>query len=286
MKTKTKTLACRLLVLASLLATTACAQFQVREADLLDPDDVPTAASLPDGYVVEHSTIENDGRRIGVTFAHRPGNSLWVQYCGGNDFRRRQDGGSVLRHLARGADVVLFDYPGYGDSTGKPSVDTLFDDALAVYDHFLAQRISSDQVRALYGFSLGGFVASDVSARRNPDIVVLEATAPSVAAWADGMVPLLARPFVRVEVSERLALLDNVAALDDIDASIYVLGGGKDEQASAALGRTMSEALAERGADVRFELFDDAVHGGIQGTPAFAGFWDGIVAGGASASAK
>ena len=42
--------------------------------------------------------------------------------------------GDALEALARGADVLLFDYPGYGDSTGTPTAALILESALAVYD--------------------------------------------------------------------------------------------------------------------------------------------------------
>jgi pimeloyl-ACP methyl ester carboxylesterase len=268
----------RIVSMASLLlATSACATFEVREADLLNPDDPPKAAGLPDGYEVEQFVVRGPERSIGVTYAHRPGNRVFVQYCGGNEFRRSRDGGGILRQLARGADVVLFDYPGYGDSTGEPAVATILEDAHAVYDHFIDRGAATGKARIVYGFSLGSFVASALASDRDPDVLVLEGTAPNVKAWASEMVPLVAKPFVRISVADELASLDNVGELRNVRSRMYILGGGKDKRTPPALGRSMAAALAGARADVQFKLFPAAAHGGIMATPEFPGFWDGLV---------
>ena len=55
--------------------------------------------------------------------------------------------------------ILLFDYRGYGKSTGKPSEWGLYIDAQAVYD-YVRQRTDLIQEKIIfYGHSLGGAVA-------------------------------------------------------------------------------------------------------------------------------
>src|SRR5690606_28690220 len=133
------------------------------------------------------------GRLVGITHAHHPSSRSLVIFCGGDRFHRALHGGRVLEVLARGADIVLFDYPGYGDSTGPLDPPTILDTALAVYDYVTALEESRGRMRIVYGFSLGGIVAAYLAGSRPMDGVVLEATAPSVSGWASSRVPWLAR---------------------------------------------------------------------------------------------
>jgi pimeloyl-ACP methyl ester carboxylesterase len=55
--------------------------------------------------------------------------------------------------------ILLFDYRGYGKSTGAPSEIGLYTDALAVYDYVRKRNDLNQQKIFLFGRSLGGAVA-------------------------------------------------------------------------------------------------------------------------------
>src|SRR5262249_11043255 len=88
-------------------------------------------------------------------------------------------------HHALGAGVLLFDYPGYGKSPGKPSEQGCYASAEAAY-HWLtdAAKIPENRI-VLLGESLGGGPAVEL-ATRHPDCraVVLVSTSTSCPAAA------------------------------------------------------------------------------------------------------
>jgi pimeloyl-ACP methyl ester carboxylesterase len=72
--------------------------------------------------------------------------------------------GQELAQQFPAMDIVVFHYRGYGDSTGSPSEDALFRDALAIFDHAI-ERFRPDAVYAM-GISLGSGVAAYLSKER------------------------------------------------------------------------------------------------------------------------
>jgi fermentation-respiration switch protein FrsA (DUF1100 family) len=81
---------------------------------------------------------------------------------------------------ASGFDVLLFDYRGYGRSTGRPHEDGLYQDARAIVAA-LASRPGVDPRRIFYlGESLGGAVALALALERPPRGLVLQSTFTSV----------------------------------------------------------------------------------------------------------
>lgn len=77
--------------------------------------------------------------------------------------------------------VLLFDYRGYGASTGRPSEQGLYLDAEAAYDYVVqAARIAPARIVA-YGESLGGAVAAELASRRPVGALVLDAAFTSLA---------------------------------------------------------------------------------------------------------
>jgi alpha-beta hydrolase superfamily lysophospholipase len=99
----------------------------------------------------------------------------------------------VQAHLHRaGIASFVFDYSGYGASTGTPSVARLRQDALAAWDRFVALTPGSRR-RVALGFSLGSAVLADAAPRMQPapHALVMAAGFASAreAAVATGRVP-------------------------------------------------------------------------------------------------
>ncbi len=84
-----------------------------------------------------------------------------------------------------GADVLLIDYRGYGQSAGSPSETGLKLDARAAYHWLIDDReYAADQI-IIVGQSLGGAIAIDLAAEFTPRALVLESTFTRVTAVAD-----------------------------------------------------------------------------------------------------
>jgi uncharacterized protein len=70
-----------------------------------------------------------------------------------------------LRQL--GFSLLLFDYRGYGESTGDfPSEAQLYQDSQAAWDYLIQQQKVSPQQIFLYGESLGGAIALDLAVKQ------------------------------------------------------------------------------------------------------------------------
>jgi fermentation-respiration switch protein FrsA (DUF1100 family) len=115
-------------------------------------------------------------------------------YCHGNAGNLSHRGGAVvtLQQLL-GESVLIFDYPGYGRSEGKPSEAGCYAAADAAYDWLTqTQKIPADRI-ILYGGSLGGAVAVDLASRRPHRALVLIktfTTLPDVAARLHPWLPV------------------------------------------------------------------------------------------------
>lgn len=257
-------------VLAACGTQTGCAYLDVRLASFMSPDRGIRTAQLPAGYVVENQMIARGGQSIGITYAHRAGNQAVILYCGGDAFHRSLEGGVVLQALALEADVVLFDYPGYGDTAGAPSTESILQTAATVYDHIFSLPAAAGQKRVVYGFSLGGVVAAHLARDRRVDGLALESTPPDVSSWARSRVPLALKPVVRVRIEPQLTAIDSVAALRDYRGKALLLVSRADEMVPARLSFEMQRRLQLAHRDVTLVEFADCRHGSIPGSPAFA----------------
>lgn len=252
-------------VLAMLcLSMPACRTIQISESNIIRPDHRPEAG-LHAGHVVDRSLIQTAHGQIAVTRIHRPGNKVVVLYCGGNQFRVDVGGGWITAALPPSVDIVMFDYPGYGGSSGASTVDGLSQAALQVYDEVIAGDAAGYERRAVYGMSMGGFIASHVASERHPELLILEGTAPSVPEFMENLVPWFAKPFVSFQIAPALSRIDNPSRLRDFPGEVLLLVGDADRQTKPALMRKLARDLAEGGVDVQFHLIPGRGHGNVMG---------------------
>ena len=86
-----------------------------------------------------------------------------------------------------GADVLIFDYRGYGRSTGSPSEDGLYRDARGAYDYLVKERNIDPRRIVIVGQSLGGGVALQLAENVDHKMLVLESTFTSMCDVVDDL---------------------------------------------------------------------------------------------------
>ncbi len=252
------------------LTPCGCVSVDVGLANLMSADRAPRTAALARGYAVQDLVIHRGDRLIGITHAHHAQSHAIIVFCGGDSFHRSIEGGEALETLARDADVVLFDYPGYGESTGAPTATVILENALAVYDYAVALETSAGKKRVLYGFSLGGMVAAQIAGRRTVDGLVLEATAPSAEAWARSQIPWYAKPLVTPHIEPALASIDALVALRHFGGDVLLLTSPSDRRVPAALSLHMYRQLHRMGVRAALVQFEGAAHGDIPHSPEYS----------------
>lgn len=90
-----------------------------------------------------------------------------------------------------GLSVLVYDYGGYGNSTGAPSEERAYKDARAMWDWLTTKRqIPADKI-ILVGRSLGGGPTLELATKVKPAGVVLEGTFSSMPDQASSMFPWL-----------------------------------------------------------------------------------------------
>jgi pimeloyl-ACP methyl ester carboxylesterase len=126
-----------------------------------------------------------DGTRLHGWFVPHPKPQRAILYCHGNGehVATNAELAARLRDQLQ-ASVFLFDYRGYGNSSGRPDESGCIADGRAA-QRWLAERmgIRPDQV-VLIGRSLGGAVAVALAAEQGAAALILECTFPSLCAAA------------------------------------------------------------------------------------------------------
>ena len=157
---------------------------------------------------------------------------LWCHGNAGNILHRLENLSELYR---RGVSVLLFDYRGYGQSSGEPSEAGFYADALASYDYLiLRKKVRSEQL-VVFGRSLGAAVASEVATQRGAAGLILEGAFPSIQSMADHhYFGLPARWFVEAEfnLSRRIS---------SVRIPIFSIHGERDTIVPIQLGKDVYE---------------------------------------------
>ena len=151
--------------------------------------------------------------------------------------------GWLARDLsARGFDVLLFDYKGYGRSGGaSPDERSVYEDADAAYDYVVNARGVPPERVVLYGQSLGTAAAVDLASRRPCAALVLESGLSSAADMAALILPFVPRPLFRFTRNR----FDSARKLAGVTRPVLVAHGDRDEVIPAEQGRALYEAARE-----------------------------------------
>ena len=137
-----------------------------------------------------------------------------------------------------GYDVLLFDYRGYGQSSGRPSEEGTYRDARAAR-RALLDREGVDESRIAYlGESLGAAVALALALEAPPRGLVLQSAFTSVREMARVHYP----PLPRAVVPDAYPSLQRI---EKLESPLLVLHGERDEIVPCSQGRALLEAAPD-----------------------------------------
>ncbi|KQQ86812.1 alpha/beta hydrolase [Massilia sp. Leaf139] len=262
--------------LTSCVVLAGCAQVRVTERQFFRPD-APGAVKerLANPAVRALAVPGQDGTMLNGVLLEQPGAHNTVLYFGGNMFHLDRHGDQLLAMLAPcGSNLAVFDYRGYGRNGGKPSVEHLRTDALALFDAVNARHPGRVVV---HGQSLGSFMAAYVAAMRPVLGTVLETTATSAEDLVASNIPWYARPFVRIDLEASLRQVDNRVAAARFQAASLVIVAGQDKMTPPRLGKQVFHAIPR--SDKQLLLLEQAGHNDALRTDAARNAYCGFVRG-------
>jgi len=184
----------------------------------------------------------DDGESIGAWYIPAgpdPKQGLTLLFCHGNAGNICHRLESILTFHQLGLHVLIFDYHGYGTSTGSPGEEETYLDAQAAWKYLVETRgVPQDHIIA-FGRSLGGAVAAWMAARVNPRALVLESSFTSVPDMAQHAFPFLpARWLSRFQYN-------TLTRLPSIDCPVLVAHGARDRTVPYSHGQRLFEGANE-----------------------------------------
>jgi len=216
----------------------------VMQPRLIYLPDVPArelaATPLDIGLDFETLWLEtDDGERLHAWYVPVAAARATLLFCHGNAGNISHRLESLRIFNALGLNVLLFDYRGYGLSTGRPTETGTYRDADAAWRYLTDVRRIAPQDIVIAGRSLGAAVAAELASRTAPAAVVLESAFISVPAMAAEIYPWLPPGL------PGLYRYDNRARLPQVTRPLLLVHSRDDEIIPAAHARALFAAARE-----------------------------------------
>jgi fermentation-respiration switch protein FrsA (DUF1100 family) len=196
----------------------------------------PSAIDLP----YEPVTLTTvDGERLDAWLIPAAGARATLLFCHGNagNISHRLDSLRLFHDL--GLTTLIFDYRGYGRSTGRPSEAGTYRDAEAAWQYLTQQRRVPAGEIILFGRSLGAAVVAELATHHRPAALIVESAFTSVPEMAAHLYPYFpARWLARL----------HYATVDDLPAApcpVLVVHSREDEIIPFGHGERLYAAARE-----------------------------------------
>jgi len=138
-----------------------------------------------------------------------------------------------------GYSTLLFDYRGYGQSSGTPSETGTYHDAQAAWQYLTATKGIAPERIVLFGESLGGAVASWLAAREKPGLLVLASAFTSVPELGAEIYPFLpVRWISRFEYN-------TLESLQSVSCPVFIAHSPEDDIVPFRHGQRLFQAAPE-----------------------------------------
>jgi fermentation-respiration switch protein FrsA (DUF1100 family) len=180
-----------------------------------------------------------DGEKLhGWLFQSAEGGPV-ILHCHGNagNISHRLD--LVQPFLKRGFSLFLFDYRGFGKSSGRPSETGLYRDGIAAWTFLVAKEKIAPERIVLHGHSIGAAVAIEVALQKQVRGVIIESPFTSTKHMARTM-PLFAlfSPLLP-------AHYNNLEKIPRVSAPKLIVHGDQDEIVPFYMGQQVLEAAGD-----------------------------------------
>ncbi|HMP01397.1 MAG TPA: alpha/beta fold hydrolase [Gemmatales bacterium] len=219
------------------------------------PTSVADGWGVPTDFTPQDVELTlDDGTRIHAWWCPVPDARGVIHYSHGNAGNLAGRAGIASWLRRRGWSVFLYDYPGFGKSTGRPDEQNCYAAGLASYRWLRQEQKVDPEQLILWGKSLGGGVATELAMQVEHRALVLFSPFSSIPDMAQKLFPIFpARWLVRTQ-------FDNATKIKTYRGRLLVGWYDEDPLVPADQSRLVYE-LATQADERRGEPFPGRIHG-------------------------
>ncbi|MDI6403011.1 alpha/beta fold hydrolase, partial [Balneolaceae bacterium ANBcel3] len=159
------------LALSLLFLMLSCNTIEIREQSVFDAHRTitPVDFDIPEFTLHQQTIVTDDGQHLDSWFLEHKKASATVLYIGGSGFLMVKSRPLIEAYAQAGVHLMLFDFRGYGKSSGEPSVAGLKKDVESVFE-FIEQKQADKETQTgeameknlpvfIHGHSMGSLLA-------------------------------------------------------------------------------------------------------------------------------
>ena len=232
-----------LMIGAATLVVLEAARRAFRHFQLFVPSREPAKSWDPEDYgiprecVTEHWFETPDGEMLYGWYCRAANPIASGVFCHGNTGNLTKSAEAIAVLVRSGFNVLMFDYRGFGKSTGRPTLTGVVADgvtAARLHDTIRPPHLPS----LLYGYSLGGAVAAQVIRHHHFDGLILQSTFTNLQDVARAVWPRL--PLHHFAGT----FFDTRQAVANLQVPLLVLHGAADEVVPVWMAHSLVEACS------------------------------------------
>lgn len=233
-----------LLLISTLFLIISCTTIEITERDAFDAHRTITPATF---YVppFEFQQLEletEDGETLDAWYLTQENAEATVVYFGGNGHLLVKSRNLIHAYSTVPVNLLLFDYRGYGLSSGDPSVAGVQTDSRRAFDQARILAEESDTRLFVHGHSMGSFLSAMIADENRVDGYILESPVTEVRSWTRRLVPWILRPFIRFSIDEPIKAQSNLERVRSVDVPLLILAGSADEVTPIRMAEELLEA--------------------------------------------
>ncbi len=204
-------------------------------------------ANTPDLYQLNHQTLNIPIPETSATL-----NGWWIPadqpdaptllYFHHNAINIGANVSQSLQFHELGYNVFLFDYRGYGNSSGPfPTESRVYEDAQAAWNYLTQTRNIPPQQIIIYGHSIGGAVATDLAAKQpEASALIVQNSFTSIKDMTKRLGLYWVLP-VEWMLKQKF---ESLAKMPQVDMPVLIINGTNDIQIPVSMGERLFEAAA------------------------------------------
>ena len=212
-----------------------------RHSQIFCPERKPVKTWNPTDYGIPADSVTPmwiptpDGEQLFAWYLRAENPIASTVFCHGNTGNITTVAEIMPHLLDAGFNVLLFDYRGFGMSSGRPSLRGVIEDGLTAAS-FHEQIRPRHLPSILYGFSLGGAIAAQVLREHPFDGLILQSTFTSLPEMTKVTFPRMPLHLVAGDIFNTLRVVRN------LNVPLLIMHGTEDEVVPCSMAHELHDA--------------------------------------------